>query len=763
MKKLIVIPFLVAAASVGAMTFDELQTAIDAAEAGSTVYVTSDLVYTGTLSVGKKLTLASAETHPCVITRDTSCTAPFLSLSAADDLTLTNLIVDGSKGEDYVTGQIVKVPAGRLTLEAGAVVRNYYSKEQSVQVSGGTLVMEDGAVVSGLECKTWGAAVSVTAGGMFQMNGGLVTGCVGHQSSSKDSDGTVYVDGGTFRFYGGLITGNRSAVANGGIVCYSGTVYLHGDACCTNNVGGYSNDLVFWDGHLYLDGAYTGKMTVFSKRDGEPVPGNNTFPSIQSTEANALGACNIRCQEYPDFMLNLEDRQANESARWMNHAFVIDGLRSRGELKDAVNAVTAGGRIEVQRDWDQLWETISVANGVAFTLCSRPDRRCTLSCYPDPQYKPSVWIENGSAMRVENLTFAGLPDETMTFNFFIVRENSSLTLGDGAVIGDASGDVGGVWVMQAGASLVMEPGAVIRNMRSGWGAAVRIGQDGTVAEPAPVFRMLGGIITNNVIIGQGHTYAGGWGGAVCCTGSSRFEMSGGLIAGNVSNEGRCPAGLFVNGANAGVVFSGTAQIWDNVGVFPDGFFYQGAKIDVIGDFRGRVGVVIPGVDVGIPTDISLTTDATGAWCFVSKWEGAVDAYVGRVDQVGTVTFAEPIGSVGGVAVAAESDLDHLVPTTLDLNAGSSDLARLPIVFGGKALERDFQIAVTFDSAAMKASGDLPLTVLMAEAGQHFSAGHIRFTTPSDPDGGFWRVKPAAEYAEYRLLWRESAGLSLIVW
>jgi len=763
MKKLAVIGFLAAALSVEAMTFEELQQTVTAAEAGSTVYVTSDLTYAGTLAVGKKLTLASAPGSAFVITRSSSCTSPFLSTSSSDDVTLTNLIVDGNKGSSSVNAQFVKVAGGKLTLASGAVLRNYYSQSESIKLTGGTLIMEDGAVLSGFECKSWGAAVSINSGATFQMNGGLVTDCVGHQTSSKDSDGMVYVNGGTFRFYGGLITGNRSAVANAGIVCYSGTTYLHGDACCTNNVGGYSNDLAFWSGgRLYLDGAYTGKMTVLSKRDTAPQTGYN-FDSIKSTEANRLGACNIRCQEFPDFILNLENRLADETAQWANHTFVIDALRSRAELKDAVNLVAAGGKIEVQRDWvQQLWETITVSNGVSFTLCSRPGHRYELSSYPGTSYKPSIYVKDGSAMRIENVAITGIPAETRTFNFFMIYANSSLTLGPGTIIEGASGDVGAVWVREAGSILTMEDGAVIRNMRSGWGAAVRVGLDNTVASPAPVFRMLGGAITNNAIIGATRTYANGWGGAVCCTtGSARFEMSGGVIAENVSDEGQCTAGVFANGANAKVVFSGAAQVWGNTGNYADALFYKGATAEVIGDFRGKVGVSSPGVAVGTATGITLAEGASGAWCFVSKWSGAVDAYVGKADASGAVTFGAPIGSVGGVAVAAESDLDHVIPATLDLNVCSADRARLPIVFGGKALEHAARITVTFDSAAMKTSGDLPLTVLAAASGQSFVSGNLRFTTPEDPDGGYWRVKPAAAGTEYSLRWLESVGCVLL--
>ena len=78
-------------------------------------------------------------------------------------------------------------------------------------------------------------------------------------------------------------------------------------------------------------------------------------------------------------------------------------------------------------------------------------------------------------------------------------------------------------------------------------------------------------------------------------------------------------------------------------------------------------------------------------------------------------------------------------------------------FLGAALAHDFRIAVTFDSAAMKASGDLPLPVLAAASGESFKTGHLKFTTPVDPDGGYWRVKSSLAGTEYCLRWQESAG------
>lgn len=759
MKTMALLAFSGLFASAGAMTFDELQSAVTAAPAGGTVLVTSDLEYTGTLSVGKKVKLTSGEGGPFEIRRASSCTAPFLDLAAAaDDLEIANLAVDGAKDTSSINARMIKVTGGALTLGAGGILRNFYADSGPIYLKGGSITMEEGSELRGFECKTWAIAIDIE-GGTFTMNGGLVTGCVGHQTQSTDSDGTIYVYGGTFKFYGGLITGNSSSVANAGIVCYSGTMYLHGNACCTNNVGGYSNDLGFFSaGALVIDGTYTGAMTV--RNGGAPIAGNK-FGKITISEDARLGACNIRCQEDDTYFLEGETRLAEESCIWRRHPFVVDRLRSRGSLGEAFAVVSEGSVIELQRDEFNFWEKVKLENVSNVTLRSRPGARYVYGPYPDPQYLGMIQVLSAASLRLEDIVIAGFPDVSLQRVLFDVRNGGSLTLGPGTVLRDGLGDVGAVWVRDTGSRLVMESGATITGFRGRWGMAVRVGEDGksSISEPFPTFVMNGGVISNIVHIGTTDSYQSGWGGAVSLDDGAVFTMTGGLITDNVSEEGACAAGLFAKGASVSAAFSGDATIWGNAGNYPDAMLYKGATASFSGDFRGRIGLCNQGQDRGSSSGVTAADGATGAWNFISKWDGAVDRYVGYLDG-SDVKWGEKIGSVGGTAIASMADFAYVMPTTLDLTAGSADRARLPLVCTGVFLSTPAAVTLAYDPETLKASGDLPLDVFAAGEGETFVKGAMTFALPEG--AGCWRVRLREAGTVCRLDWQEACpGLAIL--
>lgn len=235
--------------SAQAMTQAELQSAIDLAAPGDTVYVTSDIEYSSPLIVNKLLTLASEIGKSYVIRRAASyANGNFLNFPAnsAADLTLENITVDGNKAGGSATGQFIYMNGGKLTLSSGAVLKDYYSNVNgTISLLGtSTLVMHDGAVISGFENPSYGVAVRASSSGGFIMDGGLITGCRGHFNNERqDYDGVVYIYNGKFTATGGTITGNTSDKAVAGILCYLGTFEFGGSFTATNNVGKTANDV----------------------------------------------------------------------------------------------------------------------------------------------------------------------------------------------------------------------------------------------------------------------------------------------------------------------------------------------------------------------------------------------------------------------------------------------------------------------------------------------------------------------------------------
>ena len=241
-----------------ATTFDELQSALEEAADGATVYVENDISYTGVLApnLAKRITLASPPGQTNVLLRASNyASGAFLRLTnEAADVTLTNLVVDGNKSAGTQSDRFIDIQAGRLTLDAGTELRNVQQgPEGSIRVlDPGKLVMNDGAVLRGFVNAQWGTCVLAGSGGAsgrFTMNGGLITGCASTYTGSGDAGsygGAVYTWGGIFDMRGGLITGNTARNACAGVAVYQGHFILSGTASVTNNAGETVNDISYW-------------------------------------------------------------------------------------------------------------------------------------------------------------------------------------------------------------------------------------------------------------------------------------------------------------------------------------------------------------------------------------------------------------------------------------------------------------------------------------------------------------------------------------
>ena len=221
--------------------------------------------------------------------------------------------------------------------------------------------------------------------------------------------------------------------------------------------------------------------------------------------------------------------------------------------------------------------------------------------------------------------------------------------------------------------------------------------------------------------------------------NSIFDMSGGAITGNVSEVG-CPGVVNYTGT---VKLSGTAIIEGGTGAYPGIYNYGSRKTYYYGDFRGRVDV--SNSDSNQNDDqaagksfkvLAEDTAATGAWCFHAGRAGS--ELVGKVVD-GTIVWAEPIGAVGGVKAASEEDLFALIPSALDLNEGSYDRTRLPIVLAGAAKALGTSVALAFDFRFDRGASEWFLPLFASNDGSVLS-GTWNFTLPGDVDARRWSVK-----------------------
>lgn len=149
---------------------------------GRTIWLLTDLALPSAITLsGKAVTIASLDTTPKKISRGAVDSADLITIGAGADVTLENIIVDGSG----VAGKnsLLVTSGGKLTLSNGATVQNggggvWLGNSES---DTGTLILEDGSEIKN-HTGYWHSTrhnESTTAGGVgvlgnttFTMEGG---------------------------------------------------------------------------------------------------------------------------------------------------------------------------------------------------------------------------------------------------------------------------------------------------------------------------------------------------------------------------------------------------------------------------------------------------------------------------------------------------------------------------------------------------------------------------------------------------------------
>ena len=781
-----------------ATTFDELQSEIDKAADGATVYVKNDISYTGVLApnLAKRITLASPPGQTNVLLRASNyASGAFLRLTdEAANVTLTNLVVDGNKSAGTQSDRFIDIQAGRLTLDAGTELRNVQQGPAgSIRVlDPGELVMNDGAVLRGFVNAQWGTCVLVgerARSGRFTMNRGLITGCASTYTGSEPAGsygGAVYTWGGIFDMRGGLITGNTARNACAGVAVYQGHFILSGTASVTNNVGETVNDISYWgnggaNGYLYIAGPWTGAATVYAPRIVEPdqrwacfvaphegfTPGDDDMP----------GLGNLSVQDYPNFVANgygrevytdarlvLSNRQLNvyfkpRIARLGNRLSVASPTELMDQLAD-------GDEVEICQDFD-LPRTLVVSNNWTLTLRSDTNGPWTVSNSANSRWAPLARVKNAT-LRLENIVFDGRRNDgdakRLLATMLEIQAGGNVTLGNGAVLqnGMQGEKHPAACVSGSGSRLAMEPGSVVRNFSTpyanSFATAFRIGERTDAdSDPKPVFTMTGGTISNCVSGTEG-TAAEGYGGAVYVQ-NAVFDFRGGTISGNAAPSGGCAGVMVYQGAT--VQIGGTATVTNNPGVCPDLYRCAGGTVRMTGAFRGRVGVSSGNQASDGSLDIACDEGATGAWNFFSAKTDPYGRFIGYMRNDNRVVYlGSADGWLDGVGlVCAYEDFAHFTPTAIDVAAEAD---ALPHVFGGKAVAAGGRLDVTFDEAAAREAGRTNVMLLAAREGEVLT-GTWHFTVPRAARG-VWKVKPVRTeqgIVAYRLLWLPTGTVFVI--
>ena len=743
-----------------AMTGEELAAAIAAAESGGTVEVTGDVDLSGSLTIDKRLTIKGVgEVRP--VLRRTTASVVF-EFAESGDLTLENIVVDGNKGVG-LSERAVSMTCGQFTLGAGATIRDFkFNNCGIVQLTGTSrFVMEEGSELSGFENSSYGLAVIVgnsSAGPVFDMKGGLITGChcTCHRTGSDANEygGAVYTYGGTFNFSGGTITGNTSDECVGGINVYLGSVYLSGTAVCTNNVGAAGNDIVRRNGGglIYIAPGFEGWATYLPPNEPKDAAGINGVYKSGGMKEYVAGFGRISCQTNSDLIFC--GYYNNETVHWATTAYIINGVPA-GWWDEVYDFLKTGEDclVEVVKDVSYTYGVSLPATTGRLTLrgAGEGERVYSRKIPQNQNVAQSIISINNpqTTVRLENLVLDG----SGLVGISLAQVTSGrLELGPGAVLRNASASnlyPAAVYLNGAGAECTMEEGAVIKDCESkatdGYGAIVRIGN----ANDAGSFTMSGGLITNCTSAATGAS-TGGYGSMVYVF-TGTFEMTGGKIAGN-SAPGTS-AGVMSYRGNGSIRLGGTAVIENNVGKEDDLYICKDASCTFFGDFRGSVGVSSPNQNAGETFRVRAEDGATGAWCFYAA--GAGKGLIGKTNEDaadGSVVWAASVGTVGGVAVASAEDAMRCLPKTMGTDEASC--AQLPISVSGVAKAATGAIDVTFDPEEFVSAGLDQLTLIHSEDGP--LTGKIAFSLSSGSDK--WRV--ARRGADYVLC--PKSGMMLIM-
>ena len=223
---------------------------------------------------GKNVTITTAPgaTKPAVIQRGTPSGVgkdTLIDLNNGSQLTLKDIIIDGSSQVTLTKGRIINVYNSKLVISEGAILRNNYS-----EFGGSAIYLNASTAIA-------------------EMTGGEIRG------NKHTTSGAVLVDNGTFTMTGGLITEN---IGGGVDVRLSGQFFLSGDAHVTGNTivesGQQKDRNVNLQGTklLNLSGAFTGRAGITAQNR---MTAGSQFG--QATAGDLAGLENLIADNYPLF------------------------------------------------------------------------------------------------------------------------------------------------------------------------------------------------------------------------------------------------------------------------------------------------------------------------------------------------------------------------------------------------------------------------------------------------------------------------------
>ncbi len=511
----------------------------------------------------------------------------------------------GNGGGVYVSG-------GTFEMNGGDITGNTALNGGAVYVGGGTFRMNAGTIggdesaISGLgNTADSGGGVYVSGSGIFEMNGGDITGNKANGTGGSNGGGAVYVTGGTFRMNAGTIGGDESGItgigntadSGGGVyVAASGTFEMNGGIIEGNKAG--ETDVsngggVYVSGAIFrMNGGSIGKNCPNEAVNGGGVYLNNGTMTM-GKDAKVTGNT---VEKYGGGIF-LEDSKLTmgENAEISDNSTTSSsggggGIYLRGGEFEMIGGIiggrgkgntsfVSGGAVFIESGTFTMSRTAVISGNS--TMGTTMGGAVYVGTSPDALFNMLGGIIGGDSSDDANTT--GGHGGAVAVDVI-----GSFTMTGGTIKGNKAGtdrSGGGVYVR---GTFTMGGTAKIIDNSAGYGGGAAIERDN---HPGGIFTMTGGTIEDNTATnGGGGVYvknisdddtarftmidgtiknnqvtAGSGGGVYVINtmsgGDAVFTMQGGIIGGDSSddaNKAQNGGGVYINSGK--VTMSGTAKV-----------------------------------------------------------------------------------------------------------------------------------------------------------------------------------------------------------
>ena len=207
----------------------DLQNAIDNADFGGTIEISSNITLTGSVAIptNSSLTIQSSTGNNWVLAQAISNTRHFM---AGGNLTLQNITLDGGA----ISGG-VQMNGGNLTIDAGTIIRHCFATNGGgVSINTGGSFTMLGGEINGNISNTDGGGVFLHVGSNFTMLGGKIS-----ENQAVGGGGILVNWESIFTMNDGEISGNEADTGGGVFITGNSTIIMHGGEISNNKAGAH--------------------------------------------------------------------------------------------------------------------------------------------------------------------------------------------------------------------------------------------------------------------------------------------------------------------------------------------------------------------------------------------------------------------------------------------------------------------------------------------------------------------------------------------